>query len=250
MHSLVYWLNLHKGLFCGEYGGTVSSSLCFTSFTSFLFTSTTEKIIPIHYSQVTLSHISVHLKKVLLSPDKIQSRTCSVSWSYPQAEGRCASERAWFVDTSKSTSDANIPQMCEGWSLLTQPQRWMLCGWAGASLIFVLERLAHVRVTHSGQGYIKEERMLLAWLQIPLSHHPPCLLVEVRGWAGPGCKQICSQKYASPVFWSKSEKIWDETNACVSNSNQEGYSRMEVHSWQFIWTWKFISAVLALSTYW
>lgn len=83
----------------------------------------------------------------------------------PGAERRCARAKACLVHKSKSTRDGNIPQMCEGWSLLTQRQRWMLCGWACASLIFVLERLVHIRVTHSGLGYIKEEHTLLAWLQ-------------------------------------------------------------------------------------
>ena len=72
--------------------------------------------------------------------------------------------------------------------------------WGGASLIFLLERLVRVRVTHSGLGYIKEEHTLLASLQIPLSHHPTSLFMEIRGWAGTGCKTDALPKICIKSF--------------------------------------------------
>lgn len=147
-----------------------------------------------------LSHICVHLKMVLLSPDKIHHRTCSLSWCHPRAERRCESkQRSVCRHTSKSSSDINIPQMCEGWSLLTQPQRWMPRGWAGASLISVLERLVHIRVTHSGPGHIKRGTYTFSLTANPALVSPPppsphlSLLIGTRRRAGPDCKQMYYQ---------------------------------------------------------
>lgn len=110
-----------------------------------------------------------------------------MSWCYPGRLGEGAGVLAVLRHPRKSASAANIPQMCACQGLFqagkrgarVQPRRDECC--VGGRLIdFVSERLARVRVTHSGLGYITVEHTPSALQQIP-----PVLSDTRGGAAGP-----------------------------------------------------------------